>query len=485
MIAMSGMMTLDPLLYWGMLCLLLLEGRTWLASRRQLQLGAQVWPGFQRRRYVALGLGLGGLWRLLFLLSLAPWLLVAGEAQTLAVRPWLAWLAGGYLLLRGVNGLLRLDGSVGQAEPASLDFRRGLWQAALCSLLFAAQSAALAIGLLRSPWPILLIWALVPLLLWRLPTDPWRWLEDHRLLRLAQALLLLVGVTLLAEGLGTPLPLFILYWLLTLVMLAAWLLWRFRYADDSAGLPSAEASADETPLPPLEQEAQSMLARVSQLSDLPIRAIMSVRHDVEMLDLSEPLAAVHAQLARTPHSRLVVIREGNKDAPLGILRKRDVLARLLQGEPLALEALVNPHPLCLPETLSVLGALDQFRQARTHMAFVLDEFGNFEGLITIRDVLEEIAGKLPEPGEEDQDLVCLGPGSYRVSGDYLLQELQRQIGFPAPPTSHYHTLAGWLLERLQRLPRQGEELLLDGWQINVLQLNAHRIETLWLRRQDS
>ena len=116
MIAMSGMMTLDPLLYWGMLCLLLLEGRTWLASRRQLQLGAQVWPGFQHRRYVALGLGLGGLWRLLFLLSLAPWLLVAGEAQTLAVRPWLAWLAGGYLLLRGVNGLLRLDGSLEQAE---------------------------------------------------------------------------------------------------------------------------------------------------------------------------------------------------------------------------------------------------------------------------------------------------------------------------------------------------------------------------------
>lgn len=189
---MSGMMTLDPLLYWGMLCLLLLEGRTWLASRRQLQQGAQVWPGFQRRRYVALGLGLGGLWRLLFLLSLAPWLL-AGEAQTLAVSPWLAWLAGGYLLLRGVNGLLRPDEVSEIDETASLDFRQGLWQAALCSLLFAAQSAALAIGVLRSPWPILLIWALVPLMLWRLPTDRWRWLEDNRLLRLAQALLLLVG----------------------------------------------------------------------------------------------------------------------------------------------------------------------------------------------------------------------------------------------------------------------------------------------------
>lgn len=480
---MSGMMTLDPLLYWGMLCLLLLEGRTWLASRRQLQQGAQVWPGFQRRRYVALGLGLGGLWRLLFLLSLAPWLL-AGEAQTLAVSPWLAWLAGGYLLLRGVNGLLRPDEVSEIDETASLDFRQGLWQAALCSLLFAAQSAALAIGVLRSPWPILLIWALVPLMLWRLPTDRWRWLEDNRLLRLAQALLLLVGGTLLAEGLGTLQPRFLLYGLLTLVMLAAWLLWRFRYAG-----PPAEAAqalpAQAVPLPPLVLEAQSMLARVGQLSDLPIRAIMSVRHDVEMLDLSEPIEAVHAQLARTPHSRLVVIRDGNKDAPLGILRKRDVLARLLRGESIALAALVNPHPLCLPETLSVLGALAQFRQARSHMAFVVDEFGNFEGLITIRDVLEEIAGKLPEPGEEEQDLVCLGPGSYRVSGDYLLQELQRQIGFPAPPTSHYHTLAGWLLERLQRLPRQGEEVQLEGWQINVLQLNAHRIETLWLRRQDS
>lgn len=82
---------------------------------------------------------------------------------------------------------------------------------------------------------------------------------------------------------------------------------------------------------------------------------------------------------------------------------------------------------------------------KTYLAFVVDEFGNFEGLVSIRDIMEEIAGKLPETGEEESEFVMLAPGGFRVSGDMLLSDLQRELAFPAAATEHYHTLAGWLL----------------------------------------
>ena len=227
-----------------------------------------------------------------------------------------------------------------------------------------------------------------------------------------------------------------------------------------------------------------MVSRVLQLSSLPVRAVMTVRRDVEMIDLAEDEQQLLQRLADTPHSRLVVIRQGNKDMPLGIIRKRDVLARLINQQPLQLDQMIQ-QPLCLPETITVLNALEQFRQAKNYLAFVLDEFGNFEGLATIRDVMEGIAGKLPETGEEESDLVELGPESWRVSGDSLLQDLQRHIGFPAPGTAHYHTLAGWLMDWLQRLPQVNEVLEWEGWQITVISVQSHRIETLWLTRQDS
>lgn len=77
----------------------------------------------------------------------------------------------------------------------------------------------------------------------------------------------------------------------------------------------------------------------------------------------------------------------------------------------------------------------------------------------------------------------LAPGSFRISGDMLLSDLQRELSFPALATEHYHTLAGWLLEWLQRLPTIDEVIEYEGWQITVTDIRAHRIESVWLTRQ--
>ena len=511
---------MDPTAWLGLLTLVVLEIVLGIDNLLFIAILAEKLPPELRDRARRIGLGLALLMRMVLLVSISWLASLTAPMLTLFEHAFsgrdLILLVGGLFLLfkatRELHG--RLEGEVsGEGEnKVYAAFWTVVAQIVVLDAVFSLDAVITAVGMAEHLSVMMLavtiaigimMWASKPLTLFvnRHPT----------LVILCLGFLLMIGFSLVAEGFGFHIPKGYLYAaigfsiLIELFnqmarsnqtrLLEGKLRRRERTAEmvmrllgdskQSDGSPSFQESllpsADETMFADEEKE---MVSRVLQLSSLPLRAVMTVRRDVVMLDLSAPEAQILLQLAETPHSRLVAIREGNKDVPLGIIRKRDVLARLLSKQELQLDALVQ-QPLCLPETINVLNALEQFRQAKNYLAFVLDEFGNFEGIASIRDIMEEIAGKLPETGEEDDDFVVLGPDSYHVSGDCLLQDLQRRIGFPAPATAHYHTLAGWLMDWLQRLPEVDEILELEGWRITVVAVRSHRIETLWLTRQDS
>ncbi len=509
---------MDPTAWLGLLTLVVLEIVLGIDNLLFIAILAEKLPPELRDRARRLGLALALLMRMALLVSISwlvslttPWFTLLGHAFS---GRDLILLAGGLFLLfkatRELHG--RLEGELQNEEQNKV--YAAVWtvvaQIVVLDAVFSLDAVITAVGMAEHLSVMMLavtiaigimMWASKPLTLFvnRHPT----------LVILCLGFLLMIGFSLVAEGFGFHIPKGYLYAaigfsiLIELFnqvarsnqsrLLEGKLRRRERTAElvlrlmgdsrqpDSGSfqeslLPSADASM-------FAAEEKEMVSRVLQLSGLPIRAVMTVRRDVDMLDLTEDESQVLQRLAETPHSRLVTIRHGNKDAPLGIIRKRDVLARLLNQEPMQLDQLIQ-QPLCLPETISVLNALEQFRQARTHMAFVLDEFGNFEGLVSIRDIMEEIAGKLPEIGEEESDVVELAVDSFRVSGDTLLQDLQRRLEFPAPPTAHYHTLAGWLMDWLQRLPQVDEEFDYQGWRITVVAVRSHRIESVWLSRQE-
>src|SRR5690606_17882467 len=118
--------------------------------------------------------------------------------------------------------------------------------------------------------------------------------------------------------------------------------------------------------------------------------------------------------------------------------KKELFKELLKGEQPDIESLVRA-PINLPDSASVLSALEQMRQASTHVAFVVNEFGGFEGLLTLTDILEAIAGELPDASEVDgPDIESLG-GTYRVSGAVNLAVLRERLSFKAKPTDDYQT----------------------------------------------
>ncbi|HXR01913.1 MAG TPA: transporter associated domain-containing protein, partial [Pseudomonas sp.] len=130
---------------------------------------------------------------------------------------------------------------------------------------------------------------------------------------------------------------------------------------------------------------------------------------------------------------------------------------------------------------SILNALDQMRAESTHVAFVVNEFGDFVGMITMTDILESIAGELPDASEVDSpDLVPEREGVL-VNAAMNLSHLRERIGFKARPTDDYQTLAGLIMSLLDRLPAVGDELQWEDWRLQVTQVRERRVTRVLLR----
>jgi len=230
----------------------------------------------------------------------------------------------------------------------------------------------------------------------------------------------------------------------------------------------------------IEPQEEAMMYEVMRLGDRPVRVAMTPRTDVYWVSLEDPEEVVRQEIVGCPYSRVVVARGQDFDGPVGVVHKRDVADVLLSGAPLDLPALVR-EPLYIPETASLLGALEQFKASQLHMAFVVNEFGGLEGVMTPTDLLEMIAGDLPEdhdaPGpavvrREDGSLLVDGRLDLVKLGEALDQTFKEE-GF--------HTAAGLILDRLGRLPAEGETLRLGRFDVEIVRIDGHRIDKLLFR----
>lgn len=230
----------------------------------------------------------------------------------------------------------------------------------------------------------------------------------------------------------------------------------------------------------IEPQERAMMHEVMRLGDRAVRAAMTPRVDVYWISLDDPEETIRQELRACPYSRLVLARGHDFDSPLGVVHKKDVADALLAGATLDLGALAR-EPIYIPETTSMLSALAQLQGSKVHMAFVVDEFGGLEGVVTPTDLLEMIAGDFNEA--HDSGSASIAPqadGSFLVDGsaDWLelsdvLEEHFEEGGF--------HTAAGLVLHRFERFPRQGEAIQIGRYQVEVLKMDERRIEKLLFR----
>lgn len=221
-----------------------------------------------------------------------------------------------------------------------------------------------------------------------------------------------------------------------------------------------------------------LIDRVMGLADRNLRTVMTHRLDVEWIDATLPNDEALASLRKTGHSRVPVCR-GRIDDVVGILRTRDVLDRLLDGVVPDLVALVHPAPF-VPNTASVLDALDAVKASPIHAAVVVDEFGAFHGMVTDADLLEALAGGMNQTdGSSDFPVaVQRADGSWLVDADMDLEEARRRLSWAPEHLGAYHTLAGFVLAKLGHVPQAGEIVRQEGWTIEVLDMDGPRIDKI-------
>ena len=229
---------------------------------------------------------------------------------------------------------------------------------------------------------------------------------------------------------------------------------------------------------------KAMVREVIGLADTPVSDIMTRRTDVYWIDVADEAKVLRAELRQCPFSRVVVAKGGSIDEPLGFVHKKDLFDLMLEGKPLEVEKNVR-QPLFVPEATSVLDALELFREKRNHFGFVIDEFGTFEGVLTLTDMLQAITGDLPEEHEaQSRTIIERHDGSFLVEGRTEIDEMEKHFGITVPDDARFRTVAGFALEAFGRIPGESDAFDVEGWRVEVMDMDGRRIDKLLFHRKD-
>ncbi len=228
----------------------------------------------------------------------------------------------------------------------------------------------------------------------------------------------------------------------------------------------------------IEESERAIISGVVRLADRPVREVMTPRTEVAWIDVNASPEMLRIAILESGHSR-VLVAEGSVDTVIGVVQSRDIVAALLNNQPLDLRALMRSAPI-LPDQVDAMDALGALRGAEVPMALVHDEYGHFEGIVTPVDLLAAIAGDFASDTDDDGEpaLVEREDGSLLISGWMAADSLAERLGLTLPEDRDYATVAGFVLETLKHIPETGEWFDAQGWRFEVVDMDGRKIDKL-------
>jgi putative hemolysin len=236
------------------------------------------------------------------------------------------------------------------------------------------------------------------------------------------------------------------------------------------------AAAEDTGL--IEEREEEMVYKVFDFADKEVHEVMVPRPEVVAISVDLPPQECLAAIIDSPYTRYPVYR-GSLDDVVGILHVRDLFSALWDRgiENVEIQSLVR-DALVVPETKDLAAMLAEFRRANQHMALVLDEYGSFQGIVTLEDLLEEIVGEIEDEYDlPDESIERLEDGRVRIHGTFPIDDFNEQFKQELPHED-YHTVAGFVFGQLGRAAEKGDEVVHDGLRFEVLEVDGPRIERL-------
>lgn len=233
----------------------------------------------------------------------------------------------------------------------------------------------------------------------------------------------------------------------------------------------------------LDETAGELLGNVFRLDDRKVASVMTPANDIIYLDLQAP-SQVNLEKIKTQRVSRFLVCKGGIAQLVGYIESRELLQNLLEGNPLDLGKLPTHAISFIPNTQSLIGVLEFFRQQKTHLSVVVNEFGQAEGLVTMSDLLSAVVGDVPSSVDEMPLAVQREDGSWLLDGLLPLDEMKEKLGLTALPEEdlgNYHTVGGFVITAVGRIPKKAETFDWNGWRFEVVDMDKNRVDEIFAR----
>ena len=254
-----------------------------------------------------------------------------------------------------------------------------------------------------------------------------------------------------------------------------------KNCDENQGASEEEIKLMVADNDELLEDEKRMIHEIIDMGDTSVHEVMQPRVDMILVEDVETVRTAIERMHGTGYSRLPVYHE-DCDRIVGIVHYKDLIAPLMDGhaeEPVGKYAY---EAMFVPETKDIFPLLSEMQTNRQQMAIVVDEYGGTDGLITIEDIVEEIVGEIiDESDAESKYLTLVGEEAWRVDGRLPVDDALK-LGWPVVESDDYETIAGWLMDTLDYVPKPGDELMVGGYSFRIEQMRRSRISTIKVER---
>lgn len=229
------------------------------------------------------------------------------------------------------------------------------------------------------------------------------------------------------------------------------------------------------------EEERKIIEATLELHETVVSEIMTPRRDIFAIKKGLTIREVVELLRGKDYSRIPVYEE-TLDNIVGILYVKDIIHLIHEGREEKIDRFLR-KPYFVPEFATLLTLMEEFERKKVHIAIVVDEHGTVVGLITFQDILEYVVGDIPEEYEEEEPyLKQIDENKWEVSGRLEVEILKEELGVPLPDDYDYDTVAGFILDTLNRFPEEGEEFIYEGYKFKILKVEKNRIISVLIEK---
>lgn len=227
---------------------------------------------------------------------------------------------------------------------------------------------------------------------------------------------------------------------------------------------------------------KDILERTLKLGDKKVNTLMTSRKEIVWLNIDSSFKTIRNKITKDQHSHFPVCRD-NLDRVLGVVRTEDMLTNFLLEEKIDLKKFLN-KPLFIPESMDGLKVLELFKKSGIHMALVVDEYGNVQGLLSLTDILEAIVGDIPTLNElEEQEIVKRDNGTFLVDGLVSIDEFKEYFRIKklqGEKSGVFHTVGGFVMNKLGRIPVLADSFEFGAFKFEIMDMDGNRVDKILL-----